>query len=161
MNTDKLVRETKLNMLVTLVIGAALLATGIIFKLLEINILPDKGEIGAIALIGLSVMPLSAALAYYVKLLGIKKFPQEFIINEIDERLVALKNEADAKAFLIVQGSLFFTYMGYTITFPEDIFKSVGWWILTIITLISFISQTIFHRMIIIGNEKSKDNEEE
>ena len=158
MNIDKLVRETKLIMLVTLVFGVALLATGIIFKFLEINILPDKGEIGAIALMGLSVIPLSAALAYYVKLLGIKKFPQKFIINEIDERLVALKNEADAKAFLIVQGSLLFTYMGYTLTFPEDVFKSVVWWILMILLLISLFSQAIFHRMYLMGNEKSKDN---
>lgn len=86
MNTHKVVRESKTIMLVTLVIGVALLATGIIFKLLEINLLPNN-----MAIIALSLIPLSVALAYYVKLLGIKKSPQKFIINEIDERLVALK----------------------------------------------------------------------
>jgi len=104
MNTDKVVRESKTIMLVTLVIGVALLATGIIFKLLEINLLPNNG-----AIIGLSLTPLAVAIAYYVKLSRIKKSPQKFIINEIDERLVALKNEADAKAFKIVQGALFLT----------------------------------------------------
>ena len=155
MNTDKVVRESKTIMLVTLVIGVALLATGIIFKLLEINLLPNNG-----AIIGLSLTPLAVALAYYVKLLGIKKSPQKFIINEIDERLVALKNEADAKAFKIVQGALFLTYMGYTLMVPKDVFESVGWWILMILLLISFISQATL-TMIVMIKENSKDKEEE
>ena len=157
MNTDKVVRESKTIMLVTLVIGVALLATGIIFKLLEINLLPNNG---AIAIIALSLTPLSVAFAYYVKLSRIKKSPQKFIINEIDERLVALKNEADAKAFKIVQGTLFLTYMGYTLMVPKDVFESVGWWILMILLLISFISQGILS-MNVMGKENPKDNEEE
>ena len=156
MSTDKVVRESKTIMLVTLVIGVALLATGIIFKLLEVNFLPNNG---AIAIIGLSLTPLAVALTYYVKLLGIKKSPQKFIINEIDERLVALKNEADAKAFLIVQGALFFTYMGYTLMFPKDVFESVGWWILMIVMLISFISQAILRMMNVMGKETPNDDE--
>ncbi|TGE37656.1 hypothetical protein E4K67_13060 [Desulfosporosinus fructosivorans] len=155
MNTDKVVRESKTIMLVTLVIGVALLATGIIFKLLEINLLPNN-----MAIIGLSLIPLSVALAYYVKLLGIKKSPQKFIINEIDERLVALKNEADAKAFKIVQGALFLTYMGYTLMIPKDVFETVGWWLLMILLLISFISQAILTMNVMI-KENSKDKEEE
>ena len=66
MNTDKVVKESKIIMLVTLGIGAALLATGILFKLLEINLLPKNG---AMAIIALSFTPLAVALAYYVKLL--------------------------------------------------------------------------------------------
>lgn len=112
------------------------------------------------AIIALSLIPLSTAFAYYVKLAGIKKSPQKFIINEIDERLVALKNEADAKAFKIVQGALFFTYMGYTLMFPKDVFESVGWWLLTILLLISFISQAILTMNVMI-KENSKDIEEE
>jgi len=157
MNTDKVVRESKTIMLVTLVIGAALLATGILFKLLEINLLPNNG---AMAIIALSLTPLAVSLAYYIKLLGIKNSPQKFIINEIDERLVALKNEADAKVFKIVQGALFLTYMGYTLMFPEDVFESVGSWLLTILLLISFISQAILTMHVMI-KENSKDKEEE
>jgi len=157
MNTDKVVRESKTIMLVTLVIGLVLLATGIIFKFLEINFLPSNG---AMAIIGLSLTPLGVALAYYLKLSRIKKSPQKFIINEIDERLVALKNEADAKAFKIVQGALFLTYMGYTLMIPKDVFESVGWWLLMILLLISFISQAIL-TMTVMGKENSKDKEEE
>ena len=157
MNTEKVVRETKTIMIVTLVIGLALLVTGIIFKLLEINILPNRG---AIAIMALSLIPLVVALAYYVKLLGIKKSPQKFIINEIDERLVALKNEADSKAFLIVQATLYLAYMGYTLIVPKDVFESVGWWILMILLLVSIFSQAILRMMNLMGDEKSKDNEE-
>lgn len=153
MNTDKVVRESKTIMIVTLVIGVALLATGILFKLLEINLLPNNGEM---AIIALSLTPLAVALAYYVKLLGIKNSPKKFIINEIDERLVALKNEADAKTLKIVQGALFFTYMGYTLMFPDDVFESVESWLLTILLLISFISQAILTVSVMI-KENSKD----
>lgn len=157
MNTDKVVKESKTIMMVTLVIGAALLATGIIFKLLEINFLPKNG---ATAIVALSLTPFGTAFAYYVKLSRIKKSPQKFIINEIDERLVALKNEADAKAFKIVQGALFLTYMGYTLMIPKDVFESVGWWILMILLLTSFISQAILTRNVMV-EENSKTNEEE
>ena len=51
MNTHKVVRESKTIMLVTLVIGVALLANGIIFKLLEINLLPNNMAIIALSLI--------------------------------------------------------------------------------------------------------------
>jgi hypothetical protein len=76
----------------------------------------------------------------------IKKSPnkmKEILVNESDERLVALKNEADAKAFRIVQSALFLAYMGYTLMVPEDIFESVGWWILLVLLFISFISQGV------------------
>ncbi|MHB8074975.1 hypothetical protein [Desulfosporosinus fructosivorans] len=125
--------------------------------MLEINFLPKNG---AMAIIALSLTPLAVALAYYVKLLGIKKSPQAFIINEIDERLVALKNEADAKTFKIVQGALFLTYMGYTLILPKEVFESVGWWLLMILMLISFISQAILTMNVMI-KENSKDKEEE
>lgn len=157
MNADKVVRESRIIILVTLGIGVALLATGILFKLLDINLLPKNG---AMAIIALSLTPLAVALAYYVKLLGIKNSPQKFIINEIDERLVALKNEADAKAFKIVQGTLFLTYMGYTLMFPNDVFETVGSWLLTILLLISFISQAVLTMNVMI-KENSKDKEEE
>ena len=84
---------------------------------------------------------------------------RNIIINESDERLVALRNEADAKAFKALQGALFLTYMGYTLMVPEDIFESVGWWIILVLLFISFISQGILFN-IVIGKDNSKDNEE-
>ena len=111
------------------------------------------------ALIGLSVIPLSMAFVYFIKLTRIKKSSQKMrsiIIKENDERLVALNNEADAKTFKILQGALFLTYCGYTFMVPENVFKSVGWWILIIILLGSFFLQGMFRNAICKAN--SKDN---
>lgn len=139
MNTDKIVKETKTIMLVSLLIGLALLEAGIMFSWLGINLVPNNR-----ALVGLSFIPLSVALMYYVKLVSIRKSPQKMhplIISESDERLVALKNEANAQAFRILQAALFLTYMGYTLMVPADIFESIGWWILLGLLLLAFISQ--------------------
>ncbi len=68
---------------------------------------------------------------------------KEIIISENDERLVALKNEAEANAFRILQAVLFLTYMGYTFMVPEDIFESVGWWIVTVLLFVSLILQAV------------------
>jgi hypothetical protein len=68
---------------------------------------------------------------------------KNIIISENDERIVALKNEADARAFKIIQGAIFLSYMGYTLLVPEDIFEAVGWWILMGLLFIAFISQGI------------------
>lgn len=156
MNTEKIVKESRVIMIVTLIIGITLLAIGIIFGLMDINLISNNK-----AIIGLSFIPLSVAFVYYFKLSGIKKAPHKMrniIINENDERLVALKNEVDAKALKILQGALFFTYMGYTLMVPEDIFESVGWWILMILLFISFISQGILYMKVMKDN--CKDDEE-
>jgi uncharacterized membrane protein len=141
MNTEKIIKETKVAMTASLVIGLVLLATGIIFSLLDINLIKNNK-----AIIGLSFIPLCVAFVYYLKLTRIRKSPQkmrEILVNESDERLVALKNEADAKAFRIIQGALFLAYMGYTLMVPEDIFESAGWWILLVLLFVSFIAQGI------------------
>lgn len=68
---------------------------------------------------------------------------KNIIISENDERLVALKNQADANAFRILQGILFFSYLGYTFMVPEDVFEAVGWWLITFALLASFVLQGI------------------
>lgn len=139
MNTEKMIKEARIIMIIAIIAGAALLSTGIIFRVLDVSFIPNKR-----ALIGLSFIPFSVAFVYLLKLLRIKKTPQKMkniIINESDERLVALKNEADAKAFKIIQATIFMSYMGYTFMVPEDIFESVGWWILMGLMFVTFISQ--------------------
>lgn len=151
MDTQKIAKESKIIMIVTLTLGIVLLAVGIVFSVLDVNLIPNNK-----AIIGLSLIPFGVAFAYYIKLSRIKKSPQamrSIIINENDERLIALRNEADAKAFKILQGTLFLTYMGYTLIVPEDIFESVGWWILMSLLFISFISQGI-----ISMNVMNRDN---
>ncbi|MDD2473969.1 MAG: hypothetical protein PHR49_08275 [Methanoculleus sp.] len=142
MDIEKTVKKTKVVIFAALIVGVVLLAVGILFGSMDGNqALPD-GK----AIIGLSFIPLSAALASYIKLSMIRRSPQkmkEIIISDNDERLVALKNEAEANAFRILQAVLFLTYMGYTFMVPEDIFESVGWWIVTVLLFVSLILQAV------------------
>lgn len=141
MNTERIIKEAKIIMSIGIMIGAVLLGIGIVFSIMDVSFISNKK-----AIIGLSFIPFSVAFISYLKLTGIKKAPQKMkniIINDNDERLVALKNEADAKALKIIQGAIFLSYMGYTLMVPEDIFESVGWWILMGLLFIAFISQGI------------------
>lgn len=141
MNTEKVRKDTKLILLATLVIGVGLLAAGLLLRSLNIDQINHK------AIIGLSFIPLAVAAMSYYKLNLIKKDPnkiRDILINESDERLVAVNNEADAKAFRIVQGLLFLAYMGYTLMVPKDIFESIGWWILLVLLFVTFITQGVF-----------------
>lgn len=141
MNTEKIVKEARIIIFIGIMVGVVLLGIGIVFRIMDVSYISNKK-----AIIGLSFIPFSVAFIYYLKLSGIKKAPQKMkniIISENDERLVALKNEADAKAFKIIQGAIFLSYMGYTLMVPEDIFESVGWWILMGLLFITFISQGI------------------
>lgn len=142
MDIEKTVKKTKMVIFAALIVGVVLLAVGILFSSMDGNqALPD-GK----ALVGLSFIPFGAALASYIKLSMIRRSPQkmkEIIISENDERLVILKNEAEANAFRILQAVLFLTYMGYTFMVPEDIFESVGWWIVTALLFVSLIVQAV------------------
>lgn len=155
MNTEKIVKEAKVIMITTLIIGITLLVLGITFSLMDIKLIANNK-----AIIGLSFIPLGVAFTYYLKLKRIEKSPLKMrntIINESDERLVSLKDEVDAKAFKIIQGALFITYMGYTLIVPADIFEAVGWWILLSLLFISFISQGIMSK-IMLGKNKPMDD---
>jgi len=152
MNTEKIVKESKVIMLVTLITGIVILAVGVIFNFIKIDLVNNK------AIMALSLTPLSMAFVYYLKLSAIKKSPQkmrDIIITESDERLVAVKNEANSQALKIQQGALFLTYMGYTLMVPGDVFESIGWWILMILLLVSFMSQAIL-LAIAMGKEKGE-----
>lgn len=142
MNTEKIVKEARFIMYTALLLGMVLLSAGIIFTWTDVHLVSNNR-----ALIGLSFIPLSVALMYYFKLTRIQNDPQKMkaiIISENDERLQALRNEADANAHRIVQAALFLAYMGYTLMVPADIFESVGWWMLLLLLLLSFISPAVF-----------------
>lgn len=156
MNTKKIEKEAKVIIFVTLTIGIILLVTGVVFSLLGYRILPNNK-----ALIGLSFMPLGVASIYYLKLTKIRKSPEKMrsiIISENDERIAALKNDADAKILKILKGLLFMSYMGYTLMVPEDIFEAVGWWILLGLFFVTFILQEILYANVL---RKGKSTEED
>src|SRR5690554_6518965 len=152
MRKEKIVKEAKVIFCVTFVLGIVLLVTSITLNMLEVYVLNNKA-IGA-----LSLSPFSVSFIYLGKLLGIKKYPQKMrslIIHETDERVVACKNEVDAKALKITQAAMILGYMGYTLMIPEDIFEAVGWWLILALTLTSFFAQAIF------GISKKKEEEAE
>lgn len=139
MNAEKIVKETKWTILVSLLVSMALLVTWFIF---EISDIPFTNK----SLLALSLISSSTALASFLKLLKIKKDPN-VMVSETDERLVAEKNEADSKALKLLQGVLFLSYLGYTFIIPEDIFKSTGWWITLGILLLSLFAPLMFRHI--------------
>lgn len=146
MNTEKIVSQTKFNIVTGMITGVLLITTGIIFSMFDL--VPVKMTK---AIIGLSFIPFGFAFANFVNLLRIKKSPQKMrtvIIAHNDERLVAIRNEADARAFRILQWLLFMVYMGYTLMVPNDIFEAVGWWIILIILFVSYILQVVIYKLV-------------
>ncbi|WP_406685723.1 hypothetical protein [Rossellomorea vietnamensis] len=139
MSAEKIVKEIKLTILVSLLVSMALLVTWFIF---EISDIPFANK----SLLALSLISSSAALASFLKLLKIKKDPN-VMVSKTDERLVAEKNEADSKALKLLQGVLFLSYLGYSFIIPEDIFESIGWWITLGILLLSLFAPMMFRHI--------------
>lgn len=140
MRAKKIIKETKLTIGLSLLVGMALFFTWFIFEITEFSFTNNK------ALLALSLIPFSAALASFLKLMKLKNDPK-VIVSETDERLVAEKNESDAKALKLLQGVLFLSYLGYTFIIPEDIFKTIGWWIILGILLLSLFTPLIFRHI--------------
>ncbi|WJE17137.1 hypothetical protein QRD89_07240 [Halobacillus sp. ACCC02827] len=140
MRAEKLVKETKLTIGISLFISLALFITWFILETTSISFPNSK------AFLALSLIPLSAALTSFLKLMKIKKNPK-IIVSETDERLVAEKNQADAKTLKVLQGVLFLSYLGYTFIIPEDTFKSVGWWVTLSVLLFSLFAPLIFRHI--------------
>ncbi len=156
MNTEKIMKESKVIILITLTVGFALLLTGIVLLSLGTGLTPNDK-----AFVGLSFIPFSLSVSYWIKLSRMKKSPQSIpktLLPEIDERLVSIRNEADAKALKVVQGAIFLIYMGYTLMVPGDIFESPAWWILLMLLSISFLSQGILHK-IVAGRDRSLEGD--
>ncbi|MEL3971129.1 hypothetical protein AAEO50_02465 [Rossellomorea oryzaecorticis] len=140
MSVEKVVKETKITIGVLMLVSLVLLVAWFIIDIKEVPFTNNK------ALLALSLIPLSAALASFLKLMKIKKNPN-VILSETDERLVAEKNEADAKALKLLQGVLFLSYLGYTFIIPDDTFNSIGWWITLIVLLLSLFAPLVFRHI--------------
>ena len=63
MNTEKIVKEARIIMIIDIIVGVVLLGLGIVFSIIDVSFIPNKK-----ALIGLSFIPFSVALIYYFKL---------------------------------------------------------------------------------------------
>ena len=141
MKTSKLIKQSRNLFIATLSVGLALLAAGILLEFYDLPLVENNK-----ALIGLSFLPLSVAVMSLVRILRLRKSPDKMrsiIIHESDERIIAIKNEAYAKAFKLLLGILSIFYFGYTLMFPEDIFETVGWWLLFILFFVGVVSQGV------------------
>ncbi len=146
MRGEKSVREAKMVMTVSIIVGLILLAVGFLSNAVDNPFISDSKP-----LLALSLLPLSMAFVSFLKVSRIKNSPElmrKLLIKENDERLVALNNAADAITFKILQGALFLAYFLYTFMFPEKIFESVGWWMLLTLLLGSMLLQGIFRHRI-------------
>lgn len=146
MRGEKSVRDAKMVMVVSLIIGLILLIVGFLFLSWNITFISDSK-----ALLALSLLPLSMAFVSFLKVSRMRKSPtlmRKISIKENDERLVALNNAADAATFKILQGALFLSYFGYMFMFPEEVFESAGWWMLLTLFLGSMLLQGIFRHQI-------------
>lgn len=139
MRTENLKKEARTIYTLSLAAGALLLVSGILLNLLDLELLSNNR-----ALIGLSFIPFTVAAVYLWKYNTLKNHPEKIrsiIVTESDERLVQVKNEADAKSFRLTQALIFLAYMGYTLAVPEDIFESPGWWLLLLLLMFSFLGR--------------------
>ncbi|MFB1083107.1 hypothetical protein [Jeotgalibacillus sp. JSM ZJ347] len=141
MSAEKLMKETKLTIGISLFVSLALFITWFILETTSISFTDSK------AFLALSLIPFSAALAYFLKLMKIKKNPK-VIVSETDERLVAEKNQADAKTLKLLQGVLFLSYLGYTFIMPENVFNTIGWWMTLSVLLFSLFAPLVFRHVL-------------
>ncbi|SEN47597.1 hypothetical protein SAMN04488134_101173 [Amphibacillus marinus] len=137
MDTESVIKAAKLKICVGIVVSIGLFITWFIFETSELSFSNHK------VFIALSLIPFSVSLVSFLKLMKLNKYPQT-IVAETDERLVAEKNEADAKTLKIIQGTLFLIYLSYTFVIPDDIFKTIGWWMTLLVLLISLFLPLLF-----------------
>lgn len=155
MNTEKVIRKWQTIMVCNLAAGLVLLSAGILFRILDINIIQNNK-----AIIGLSFIPLVSGLYALFYVSSIKRSPKTMkavIVSESDERLTYIRNESDAKAFRVLRWSLTLAFFGYTLMVPSDIFEATGWWILLVFFFISQFLPAIFY---IVESGKNIESEE-
>ena len=127
MNTQNLIKKSKLIIKANLIVGTLLFIIGILMILFNINVVPNNK-----AIIGISFIPFAVAFSKWINLVFINKYPEEMapsIVSENDERLVAERNLAEATTNRIFRWLLLLVFMGYTLVVPSDVFKTIGWWI--------------------------------
>ncbi len=126
METKAILRREKTEIVANLVVAVLLLAVGISLVLFRVDF-NNK------AVIACSFVPAGMALAAWYKLHVIRKYPKQMkplIVSMNDERLIAARNHADAITHGIIQWLLRLSFFCYTLIVPDDIFESVGWWII-------------------------------
>ena len=81
------------------------------------------------------------------------------IVSENDERLIAIRNEADSITFNILQWALMLTFFGYTFMVPNDIFETPLWWVIFSFYFMSYMLQGIILSIFYRKNDKTDSDE--
>lgn len=155
MTVERYTHTKRTLVIANLAVGLALLLTGILLKKYDINVVQNPK-----AVIGLSFIPLGIALSAFINIIFVKRYPKAMnavIISENDERLTAIRNEADSKTFRILRWALLFVFFGYTFSVPTDVFEAPGWWTVFAFLFLSYVLPAIFFR---IGYGKNNDDSE-
>jgi hypothetical protein len=145
------------NMYANLIAGILLITAGILLNILNSPLIENKK-----AIIGLSFIPLGTSLYSWLNIYFIKKFPKGMkpvIVSENDERLVAIRNEADAITFQVLRWALMLVFFGYTFMVPKDIFETPSWWIIFGFYFMSYMLQGVLLN-IYYGKNRKNDSEE-
>jgi hypothetical protein len=98
------------------------------------------------AIVAISFIPFVLAITSFFKMRRIQKNPYIYA-EEFDERLVADRNRADALSLRIIRYILSLAFMAYTFAYPEQIFESLNWWFVLVISML-----TVLLPVIIMGN---------
>lgn len=150
-------KKLMFNMYANLIVGILLVIAGILLTVLNSPLIENKK-----AIIGLSFIPFGISFYSWMNLFFTKKFPKGMkpvIVSENDERLITIRNEADAITFQILQWALMITFFGYTFMVPKDIFETPLWWIIFGFFLMSYLLQGIILSIYYRRNNKTDCDE--
>lgn len=138
-------KMTKIKIVANLGVGLALIAAGIVLNVTGSQIIENTR-----AIFGLSIIPFGIALSLWLSLFYAKKNPKnmnQIHILENDERLKAIRHQADSTTFLILRWVLMMFYFGYTFLAPEDVFENVYWWVVLGFFMLSYILQGVMNKI--------------
>lgn len=138
--TEQYFSKEKQEMWFNFIVGGAIAAAGLLLPLLS-------GASGGMnkVLVGLSLIPLSIGLGSAVKIAMLRQNPGELkamIASLTDERLVGLRNEAEATSNRWLRWLTRLAFFGYTFSLPDEVFVSPGWWIIFCLFCLSYILPT-------------------
>lgn len=153
METKSVIRKERIEIIADLVAAVLLLGTGLILMALEV-------DFNNRAVIASSFIPLAMAGAAWYKIWAIRKYPKQMrpmIISLQDERLTAARNEANAITFDILQWVLKLAFISYTLMVPDDIFESIGWWIVFALFFLSTVVPVVALRFTAREDVRSED----
>ena len=157
METSRYEKKLKLYLAISLTVGLLLLVTGVLFSVFDIHIIQNNK-----AIIGVSFIPFGLAFAFSLNLAQMKKNPKgmrPILVAENDERLSALKHQADSIAFGVLRYTLTLLFFVYTFAYPSDVFETAGWWVVFGFLFLAFFLQPVILKVLQNKNVSASEDE--